>query len=94
MSNRTALQTADAEEPHKFIDLVIPLTFSAVALLAAAVPVHDPAGGGRVRHRQPAAVVGVVAHDAGRACEDQVPEVDVTPAAVTDRRPMNVHTVS
>jgi hypothetical protein len=37
MSNRTALQTADADEPHKFIDLVIPLTFSAVALLAAAV---------------------------------------------------------
>ena len=37
MSNRTALQTADADEPHKFIDLVIPLTFSAVALLATAV---------------------------------------------------------
>jgi hypothetical protein len=37
MSNRTAFQTADADEPHRFIDLVIPLTFSAVALLATAV---------------------------------------------------------
>jgi hypothetical protein len=37
MSNRTAFQTADADEPHNFFDLVIPLTFSAVALLATAV---------------------------------------------------------
>jgi hypothetical protein len=37
MSNRTAFQTADAEEPHNFFDIAIPLTFSAVALLATAV---------------------------------------------------------
>jgi hypothetical protein len=37
MSNRTAIQTADAEEPNNFFDIAIPLTFSAVAVLATAV---------------------------------------------------------
>jgi hypothetical protein len=37
MSTRSAFQTADADEPPNFFDLVIPLTFSAVAVLAIAV---------------------------------------------------------